>query len=351
MRTRRQLFARSACRSLLWGVGFFALFQLLLTLALEFWWTRGRDPFYGAKVARLKGRLRQAPDSRVVVMVGSSRTGDGLRAVPFETELAHDLGQPLVIFNFGLPGAGPPTQLLQLQRLLAEGIKPSLVLIEILPVDLDDRLGVSTLRLAAERLSWHDLQQIRTYPLHAHPLRQAWREARLVPWYAQRFNILSAIMPTLLPLHLRQDSYVNCDSCGWSAPAVGRHSPEERQWASARALKSYRPKLDSFQIGPASCQAVRLILHECHHHAIQAACVLMPEGPDFRSAYSERIWQQINPFLDQLQQEFQAPIVNARDWIEEENFFDSHHLAPDGAAQFTERLAREAILPLLGQRR
>ncbi len=344
---RRQRFARSACRSVCWGLLFFALFQVFLALVLELWWTSGRDPFYGTKVARLKSRLRQAPDARLVVMLGSSRTGDGLRAAPWEADLVRQLGQSLVIFNFGMPGAGPPGQLLQLQRLLAEGIKPDLVLVEIMPPLLDDRLGGDPQRLAAERLSYRDLEQLRRYPLHTHSLRQAWRQARAVPWYGQRFNVLSMVLPTILPLRLRQDGYVRCDGCGWVAPAVTHPAPAQRQRLSEVGMQSYRPILQSFQLGPASSQAVRLILEECRKRHVKTALVLMPEGPYFRRAYSERVWQQLNPFMEQLCQEYRTPLVNARCWMDEESFFDSHHLAADGASRFTQRLGHEWIVPLL----
>lgn len=347
MPTRRQLFARSCRRSLVWGLGFFVLFQLLLALTLELWWTSGRDPLYGAKIARLRSRLRQSPNARLVVMLGSSRTGDGFRAASLEPELAQELGQPLILFNFGMSAAAPCTQLLQLQRLLAEGIKPDLVLFEILPVLLDDQQGCAPQRLPPERLSWRDVQQVRSYPFSTHSLRQAWREARAFPWYAHRFNLVSLIWPTLLPLNLRQDGYVRCDGCGWSAPAFWKLSPEQHREAIARTIKGYQEHLEDFQLGSASPEAVRRTLKECRRHNIQAALVLMPEGPVYRSLYGSQVWPQVDSFLDRLQLEFGVPLVNARTWIEEEGFFDSHHLIPDAAAQFTERLGREAILPLL----
>jgi hypothetical protein len=151
----------------------------------------------------------------------------------------------------------------------------------------------------------------------------------------------------MLPIHLRQDGYVRCDSCGWAAPAVSRPSPQEQQQGCASAMKGYGPTLETFQLGAGSTQAVRLVLEECRRHSIKAALVLMPEGPVFRGLYSARVWEQIDPFLEQLHQELAATVVNARFWIEEEDFFDSHHLAPDGAARFTQRLGREVIVPTL----
>ncbi len=267
---------------------------------------------------------------------------------PFESDLARQLGQPLVFFNFGIPGAGPVIQLLQLQRLLAEGIKPDLLLFEIVGPLLDDRLGGNLQRLSAERFSWSDIQQIKNYPLHAHPLRQAWREARAVPWYAQRFNILSMVWPTLLPLHLRQDGYVGCDPCGWRAPMAVKHTPEEKEKLREVGIRGYRPTLASFQLGPIATGAVQMTLEECRRQQIPVVLVVSPEGPFFRSAYSDQAWPRIEAFLQRMGRDYQAPLINARSWIEEEDYFlDSHHLLPDGAAQFTERLSREAILPLL----
>ena len=76
--------------------------------------------------------------------------------------------------------------------------------------------------------------------------------------------------------------------------------------------------------------------------------VLMPEGPTFRGWYSPETWQAVQQWLAQLSQKYDAPLVNAREWIDDEDKFqDSHHLLASGARIFTERLAREAILPSL----
>src|SRR5206468_3119893 len=136
------------------------------------------------------------------------------------------------------------------------------------------------------------------YPLQAHLLDQAWLEARLVPWYAHRFNILSMVLPTMLPICLRQDGYTRCDECGWGPACPVRTPPEQKRQLSAKATRAYQPIHESFQLGTASCQAVRMILEECRRHRIKAALVLMPEGPCFRGCYPEQVWQQVDPFLD-----------------------------------------------------
>ena len=38
-----------------------------------------------------------------------------------------------MLFNFGMVGAGPLVELVVLRRLLAEGVRPDLLLVEVLP--------------------------------------------------------------------------------------------------------------------------------------------------------------------------------------------------------------------------
>jgi hypothetical protein len=74
----------------------------------------------------------------------------------------------------------------------------------------------------------------------------------------------------------------------------------------------------------------------------------MPEGPIFRSWYPPAVWQQIEGALTELSRECGVPLLDLRECVGEADFFDSHHLYPEGAAVYTRRLA-ERIAPLLRQ--
>ena len=93
--------------------------------------------------------------------------------------------------------------------------------------------------------------------------------------------------------------------------------------------------------------ALRELLNLCREQDIPAVLVLLPEGNEFRSWYSDSAWSQIEDFLAELHHEFGVDVVNARDWLRDEEFIDAHHEFPEGGTRFSERLAREVIGPRL----
>jgi hypothetical protein len=66
--------------ALLWGVGIFLLAQLSLTVVVERWHPEWRDPEYGSRFANLKKRMKKEPDRPLLVVLGSSRVGNGFKA-------------------------------------------------------------------------------------------------------------------------------------------------------------------------------------------------------------------------------------------------------------------------------
>jgi hypothetical protein len=73
----------------------------------------------------------------------------------------------------------------------------------------------------------------------------------------------------------------------------------------------------------------------------------MPEGKAFRRLYPPEAWSQIESLTLALSREFEAPVINAREWMRDDDFSDAHHLLDEGAARFTDRLGREGVQPLL----
>jgi hypothetical protein len=350
----RQRRARRACTALLCSVVSFVGLQAGLTWAMEKWVPHLRAPYYAFKADRLKERIRRAradekagaPPAKVVVMLGSSRAADGLRGGLVEEELSKRLGQPVVLFNFGIAGNTPMNQLLDLERLFDRGVRPDLVLVEVLPSTLADSAVALLDLLPAERMGLWDRRVLRDHYMPVGQLRRYSWKCWALPWYTHRIEMLSVLAPRLVPRWVRQDGARGCDRSGWYL-AYPNISAPARENARKTTLASYGPVLRVFRLGSPFAPALARTLKRCRDAQVPAALVLMPEGSEFRDLYSPLAWQQLEGFLEGLSREYKVPVVNAREWVPDRHFLDTHHLLPEGAAMFTRKLARSVVLPML----
>lgn len=102
---------------------------------------------------------KENPDARLVLMLGSSYTGNALNGSRVKRELTCELGTRCTVNNFGVPGAGPFVEMLYFERLLAAGIQPSLFLLEISPITISIHTEEAK-RLPPERLEFSDLPRL-----------------------------------------------------------------------------------------------------------------------------------------------------------------------------------------------
>ena len=119
--------------------------------------------------------------------------------------------------------------------------------------------------------------------------------------------------------------------------------------AQGRALefarRHYAPALNHFHITPVADRALRELLTLCRQHGIAPLLLLMPEGTEFQSWYPPAGRAEIDAYLTRVKDEFDIPLIDARSWLPDTAFFDSHHLHPAGATAFTQRFARELSVP------
>jgi hypothetical protein len=302
-----------------------------------------RDPVYADKLERLR---RRGPGG--VLVLGTSRAAFGIHTRRLEGLLAEEFGRPVPAFNFGVPGSGPFTHLIYARRLLRDGARPALILVEVFPPALLDRpdIGPEQFGLFGDRL-WRDEVDLAIRLGHpADPLRDAWRRSWLTPAYVLRLTFLARLMPSAVPWQLRQNWGRITDDWGWGTPSASP-SPELYRACLDRARAAYAPALADFRLGGPAAAALEELLTEARDHGIPAAMLLMPEGHDFQALYPPGADRRLAEFLDGIARRTGAGVVNARDWVADDLFIDSHHLLAVGAAAFTDRLAHEAVVPLL----
>src|SRR5262245_42443557 len=118
--------------ALLWGAAAFAAAHLVAMAAGEADWAQ-RHPEFARKLELLRARLDERPGGPLVLLLGSSRTGCGVRPGRLAGLRAPGGAAP-VVFNFGVCRSAPLLELLTLRRLLAEGVRPEVVLAELWPL-------------------------------------------------------------------------------------------------------------------------------------------------------------------------------------------------------------------------
>jgi hypothetical protein len=316
-----------------------------------------RDPEFAHRLAFLRKKTKEAGGKPLTVaLVGSSRIMFGLRSQTLAKQLETDVGQSVVVVNFGMTGSGPIRNLMMWERLRAHDIRPNLLVVEIL-LPLLAGNGFDELNEVAvpyAKRYWSDLAVLERYRGdHAHltHLRRKWLRESLVPWHTHRLSLVSQNTPFLLPFEQRLANSPMMRFPQGSIPGEIdiESQPEDKRAKSFEATRGeYIALMSRFMMGEKQVRAIREMLASCRKEGVPVMLLLMPEGPRFREWYPSPVWRSMEDLLGQLAREFNVTIVNARDWVDDESaFLDSHHLLSAGAAKTTARLEKELLALLL----
>ncbi len=338
-RSHRQIRRFTRARSAVAAAGaVYLMSQLLLNAAVRTGVEPADDPAYAEKFALLARRPAFfAPDpGRVTVLaLGSSRTHASLDAGRF----AAGVGPNVEAFNFGTPAGGPLTNALYLRRLLAAGVRPGRVIVEIHPGYLTPAdPPFETRWLRPHRLRAGEPAVVRglgcDVPNTPHLGWRGWAAASfefrvgLTNVYAPR------LLPAGLPLGQKNDAFGHAPG-----PAA---DPAKRPKALAATRAQYAPVLADYHVGGPGCAAVRDILATCRLTNLPAALLVSAEDSDVRGWYGPVGNAELAAFVRATADEFGVPVFDGRDWLADADFFDGHHAGPPAAAKFSDRLAAAA---------
>jgi hypothetical protein len=326
-------FARRGRAKLLWSLAAFLAVQFGLGLLIDQVWTDVRDPEYATKLRQFREARARArtPDAPLVIALGSSRTQLGLQAGRLRPTVG---GRPAVVYNFARSACGPTLQLLTLRRLLADRVRPDRLLVEVMPPFYNRQRGrlVDEKDLDATLLRGDELARACRYVKE--PMRPAWTWglARGLPCYGRRAELIRQ-------WPLDEGPGVDPDN-GWFAPHT-EVTPGQRKRYTAFAHDSYRDAVSAFRLDPRPVRALHDLLALCRRDAVPVVLIVPPEGTPFRALYDPAAFPVIDAFLAGLRREWGTPVIDARTWIADDDFWDGHHLLPSGARAFTDRLAGE----------
>lgn len=340
-------YAHRAKATLFWAILFCLASQVALALYVEIRCADFADPDFGIRLTLLRRALAASPGRPLLVALGSSRTSDGFATDALQARQS-DPAAPLT-FNMGIQGTGPFKELLCLRRLLHAGIRPQYVVIEVLPglLNVESEAIHRPDYLPQDTVYRKDLELCRRYmPERAWSYERQWLLGEFFPGYSRRLLLLQQFAYDWLPPDVSA-AIANLRSIltplGWK-PNPWQGDPYPQGVALAR--RTYAPLLKYDAIPETTDRILRELLTLCRSEHIQVAgLVAMPEGRSFRALYAPATDHVVRQYLTSLAADYGTNFIDARDWIDDQYFFDGHHLLRKGAEHFTARLWRKISSP------
>jgi hypothetical protein len=344
-RTLRQHRGRSA---ILWGLLAFAAAQVVWHVIIDDWQREMHDPRFEIKYRQFEKHWASSdPLAKLVVFFGSSMTGHGVQAGALEKSLSGALESPVVAFNMGTDAAGPFTHLVYVQRWLARGHRPDLVVIELSHLFHNKSVLETDLpRFPAHVLCHDELPTVRRYSSDPN-LPREWWECLFVPVYGHRLFILHATAHFLVPFQDRINLYTDMDDCGWRKLAVPKKETHQQTLDSVK--KKFAHTFDRYTRNQQQMQALTELMEVLRKEQIPVMLVVMPHGSLLRSLYDREGTAKLLEDFVSLARNYNCAFVNAHDWFDDDMFIDSYHMTQEGAVRFSDRL-REALVPCLTNR-
>lgn len=333
--------------TLVWGLVTFAAFQVASGVVIDHWCPVIRHPEYARKLALLQEQAAAHRGEPLLLALGTSRTVFGFCAAMGGDETAWQ-------FNFGLTGIGPVQELVCFRRLLAAGLRPDRLLIEIHPAFLHQTPEWCEARAVdVRKLDAADLLVLHQYAFEPAELVWRWANCRLSPCYSYRTELLDRLLPawTDEAHHRDERMLVDTDAYGWARYPVRPADQAERIRFGRFCADLYKGPLSDFEVSDLPQRAIAEMLRLCRREKIEAALLLMPEGELFQKLYTPLARRRLGDYLNQVRHSDAVPVFDCRDWCLDEQFCDGQHLLPEGAAAFTARLRDQELAPWLAARR
>lgn len=325
---------------LTWGVVWIATVQASVVAFLEWRHPEFLDPKYGCRLLALRTLREQEENRKLLLVLGSSRAEQG-----FRPSLLTQSGRTSIpsapgamFYNMARGSSSPLLYLLTVRRLLADGIHPDGVLIEIFPPALVEDAESAVIYKPALR----DWPILRRYPVNRRTWA-FWLQDRLLLWYKYRSGFLAFAAPQCLLPNARWGEHL-WDYRGGEWRIIGDNvCPQERRRLIDDARRRYVPSLQHFRIDADADRALRELLETCRSQRIAIVLFLMPESSEFRSWYPPEALCQLSDYLERLRRDYDAPVIDARCWLANWFFSDGHHLLRRGAELFTRRFSGEVL--------
>jgi hypothetical protein len=289
--------------------------------------------------ARVMNSMQALRSSKTILFFGSSRFGNAISVQSVSAGLREsNADDGFRLFNAAI-GAGDPVAMEFLtDKLLAAGIRPSMVIIEILPEAI------------ARRNLW----------LNFHLGRQfTWLEA----WNALPDAYLAGTLSLAMATRLNAVYTFRNEFQQWAIDALGLpFEPAAVRDAIARkrqAMKRLeagglqkgtalaRKNVRRYEIGGLNARALTRMLERYSALGTTAVLIAPPVSSPYRSGYPKAVDQAYLDYMRGLAKMNGTYFFDFRDRLPDRHFYTPYYTNADGKLHFSELVAREILVPLL----
>jgi hypothetical protein len=330
-------------RALLWGGVIFCAAQLATGVLLDFAWSYLRFPGLTQTLAV----LRDLPRSPDVLCLGSSRLGTAFREQVIEAGVQGITGHAeFVAFNAGQDGADLAAIDLTLERILGQGMRPTVVVLEVCPETL------------AERNFWlaYEIERQWTWWDAAARFPDACRsrgtghllQSRLLPLYHYRHAIRGEICARLgLPAaDDAQDGPRASPHSGLEWKSYMQQQAEDPTPVPVRIqnqLGCFRKWLRDYRVGGHSVSAFERLVARCRENDVAVVLVAPPLCSQHCRLYSPTTEAAFLDYVGHAAKRHGCQFVDYRGRLPDDMFQDCHHVAWEGGQTFSRQLASEVL--------
>lgn len=332
----RRLPARS---EFFWTLGSFLALTALFVVYVEMKHPDWYDREYQVRREVLNERIAESPERPVVLVTGSSRVV--VAFMPERLEPIRDKeGREALIFNYSHLGAGPRFNLVQLNRALRDGVRPTHLVCELASGLLHhDDLPIRDIAVPDIAILWTHSNKVR--------LVASSIGFRLNGVSRSRTALLRSIAPAWVTQSTTDKDVTLLELGGddhWSR--LDEPNSNEQSALYIMAENRFQNRMRSFRLEPYLLSATIELLELCKREHIKLSMFLTPEDSRFLSWYRPGAEEVLCGFIEELRAAG-VTVVDGRRWIPDHKFTDPHHLRTNGAEEFTDRLGKELLRPLI----
>ena len=292
------------------------------------------------QLAKVIESVRQLGPSRKILFFGSSRTGNNVSAEAI-TQVLHEakMADGITVFNANIAAGDPVVMEFETDKLLAAGIRPSMVLMEILPEVLSRR---------NLWLNYHLGRQFR-WPDVWNSLPDVYRAGTLSLAVATRFNAVYTFRSefqhwALDALKLRFESSNFGDE---NAQKRARRAQPADSEVLLRGARFARKNVRDYEIGGLNARSLIRMIERYSKLGTIIVFIAPPVSSPYRSAYGSPVDAAYLAYMQRLGKNYGTYFFDYRHRLADHHFWTPYYTTVDGRDRFSRLLAREVIIPLI----